>query len=510
MTGFCVLALGATMACGGSPGTTTSPGASNGSTPPAGEGGAQSGGAGEDSGTGAGAGSAGGGATGGGASDDGGATGVVASGGSASSGPHVANPFVGASFYVNPEWAANVTSTASQATDATLAAQLKTIAGYSTGVWLDSMAKIAPTDGTMGLASHLDAALAQQKGATPVEATFVIYDLPGRDCAALASNGELPATSAGLATYEQSYIDPIVAILGQAKYAALRIVTIVEPDSLPNIVTNESVAACATSAPLYEQGVAYALDKLHALSNVYTYLDSGHSGWLGWPSNSGPAAEEFAKVAQTTTAGFASVDGFITDTANYTPVQEPYMTATQMVGGQPVDSATFYQYNPDLDEADFAADMYSKLTAAGFSSAIGMLIDTSRNGWGGAARPASASASTDVGTFVNASKIDQRAHRGLWCNVSGAGLGAPPQASPSGYAASHLEAFLWVKPPGESDGTSAAVVNSQGKKSDPMCDPTFTTSYGVLTGALPSSPLAGQWFPAQILQLVQNAYPAVP
>ena len=27
---------------------------------------------------------------------------------------------------------------------------------------------------------------------------IVIYDLPGRDCAALASNGEIPATAAGL------------------------------------------------------------------------------------------------------------------------------------------------------------------------------------------------------------------------------------------------------------------------------------------------------------------------
>ncbi len=423
---------------------------------------------------------------------------------------HVANPFEGAIFYVNPEWAANVRATASTSTDPTLAAQLGALAGYATGVWLDSMARIAPTDGTMGLAAHLDAALAQQAGGRPVEITLVVYDLPGRDCAALASNGELPATAAGLATYEHSYIDPIAALLAAPKYASLRIVAVVEPDSLPNLVTNTSIPACATAGPLYEPGVEYALDALHAIGNVYTFLDSGHSGWLGWTTNAGPAATEFAKVAQATHASFASVDGFITDTANYTPLHEPYMTATQTVGGQPVDSATFYQYNPDLDEAAFAAEMYAKLTAAGFPATIGMLIDTSRNGWGGAARPAGASTSADVNAFVDASKIDRRAHRGLWCNVSGAGLGEPPQASPPGYPAAHLEAFLWVKPPGESDGTSAATVNSQGKKSDPMCDPTYVTSYGVPTGALPGSPLAGQWFPAQVVQLVQNADPAIP
>jgi cellulose 1,4-beta-cellobiosidase len=421
--------------------------------------------------------------------------------------PHVDNPYAGATFYVNASWAANVTTTAAQTTDANVAAGLRAIAGYSTAVWLDAIARIAPTDGTTSLAGHLDAAVAQQKGSTPVVITFVVYDLPGRDCDALASNGELPATSAGLDSYEHSYIDALVAVLGQPQYGAVRIVTVIEPDSLPNIVTNDSVAACATAGPFYEQGIEYALDKLHAFSNVYTYLDSGHAGWLGWPNNSSGAATEFTKVAQATTAGLASVDGFVTDTANYTPLVEPYMTATEQVGGQPVDSATFYQSNPDLDEADFAADMYGKLTSAGFPASIGMLIDTSRSGWGGATRPVAASTSSDLNTFVNASRVDLRAHRGLWCNVSGAGLGEPPQATPPGHDAAHLDAYVWVKPPGESDGTSAATTNSQGKKSDPNCDPSYTTSYGVLTGALPDSPLAGQWFPAQIVQLVQNANP---
>jgi cellulose 1,4-beta-cellobiosidase len=400
--------------------------------------------------------------------------------------------------------------TAGQESDATVAAQLRTVAGYSTAVWLDSIGSIAPTDGSMSLVQHLDEALTEQQGSMPVVITLVVYDLPGRDCAALASNGELPATSAGLDSYEHSFIDPIVSTIGAAKYGALRIVTVIEPDSLPNIVTNSSVAACATAAPFYEQGIEYALDGLHPMSNVYIYLDSGHSGWLGWTSNAGPAAQEFAKVAQATTASFASVDGFITDTANYTPLVEPYMTATESVGGQPVDSATFYQYNPEIDEVDFAAEMYGDLTADGFASSIGMLVDTSRNGWGGSARPTQASTSTVVNTFVGATKIDQRANRGLWCNVSGAGLGEPPQASPQGYPASHLQAYVWVKPPGESDGTSAATTNSQGKMSDPNCNPDYTTSYNVLTGALPDSPLAGAWFPAQLEQLVQNAYPAVP
>ena len=507
MHGFGLLTLCAAACSSGSSATdngSSSGGSPGGASGSSGAGGSSSGATSDDGGS--------GGSSSGGSSSSSSSSGSGAGGASDAgvSQAHVANPFAGATFYVNPEWAANVTTTAAQTSDVTLAGQLRTVAGYSTGVWLDSMAKIAPTDGTMGLAAHLDAALAQQKSGAPTVVTFVIYDLPGRDCAALASNGELPATSASLATYEHSYIDPIVAILKQAKYAGVRIATVIEPDSLPNLVTNMSLAACSIAAQFYEQGVEYALDALHAIPNVYTFLDSAHSGWLGWTSNSGPAAQEFAKVARATKAGLEVVDGFITDTANYTPVQEPYMTATTQVGGQPVDSATFYQSNPEIDEADFAADMYGALTGAGFPARIGMLVDTSRDGWGGAQRPPSASSSADVNTFVNGSKIDRRAHRGLWCNVASAGLGEPPAASPSGYDASHLDAFVWVKPPGESDGTSAATVNGQGKKSDPMCDPTFATSYGVPTGALPNSPLAGQWFSAQLLQLLQNAEPPVP
>jgi len=420
---------------------------------------------------------------------------------------HVDNPYVGATQFVNPSWAAEVNGEAAKQSDSSTAAKMHTVATYSTAVWMDQIAAIDGSNGTLGLAGFLDSALSQQQGSTPEVIEVVVYDLPGRDCASLASNGELPATDAGLQTYETQYIDPLTTILANPKYASLRIVAIVEPDSLPNIVTNQSIQACATATPYYEAGVEYALNKLHAIPNVYNYLDSAHSGWLGWPNNSSGAASEYAKVAKATTAGVASIDGFITDTANYTPIKEPYMTATQQVGGQPVESANFYQWNPDIDETDFAADMYSHLTAAGFPSTIGMLIDTSRDGWGGPQEPTGPSTSTDLNTFVNASKIDLRQHRGLWCNQNGAGLGMPPTVTPAGYSNAHLDAFVWVKPPGESDGTSAATTNNQGKKSDPFCDPTYTTSYGVLTNALPNSPLAGQWFPAQFDQLVANANP---
>src|SRR4029079_17340170 len=101
------------------------------------------------------------------------------------------------------------------------------------------------SNGAMGLADHLDAALAQQNASGKrTVAQFVIYDLPGRDCSALASNGELGPTEIG--RYQSEYIDPIAAIFADSKYANLKIINIVEIDSLPNLVTNTGGRATAT------------------------------------------------------------------------------------------------------------------------------------------------------------------------------------------------------------------------------------------------------------------------
>src|SRR5205814_5520843 len=139
------------------------------------------------------------------------------------------------------------------------------------------------------------------------------------------------------------YIDQIAGIMSQPQYQGVRIVTVVEPDSLPNLVTNLSTPACgqASSTGIYAQGVQYALNKLHAIPNVYTYLDIGHSGWLGWPNNASGAVQLFSTVANGTTAKFASVDGFVTDTANNIPLKEPFMSGTQQIGGQQLISVTF-------------------------------------------------------------------------------------------------------------------------------------------------------------------------
>jgi cellulose 1,4-beta-cellobiosidase len=404
---------------------------------------------------------------------------------------HVDNPFVGASMYVNPDFTARADATAAVATDPQLAGPMRLVGRYPTAVWLERV------DAVPGLTAHLDRVVAAGNGL----ALFVLHDMPGRGCDAPVLDGELPLTSDGLRTYESQFIDAIAAIAGQAKYAGVRIVFVVEPGSLANLVTNLSVPSCAQaqSSGIHVAAVQYAVNKLHAIPNVYLYLDIAHAGRLGWDDNTAGMVALLGSVSTGFTAGKSALDGFSTNVSDFVPVKEPYLTATTTLNGQQVRSASFYQYNSDIDDASFAAHLWNRLTAASWPTTIGMLADTSRNGWGGGRRPTGPSpVSDDLERFVNESRVDRRTTRSAWCNPSGAGIGQPPQAAPAGFAASHYDAFVWVKTPGLSDGSALL---------DRWCDPSSLTPEGVLTGALPDAPEAGQWFPAQFTQLVQNMWP---
>ena len=415
-----------------------------------------------------------------------------------STGPAVrvaGNPFAGASMYVNPDYAHNtLTSLANVAAGSNDARLIAAAQKLPTAVWLDSMNALAGGNanaGRLSLTGHLDAALAQASaGNTNVIVTLIVYDLPDRDCAAAASNGELHGT-AGLATYKNQYIDVIYqAITSKAAYNSLRFALVVEPDSLPNMVTNTSIAACAAvnSANLYVDGVAYAIQRLGSLPNAYLYLDIAHAGWLGWPNNMSGAVTLFTQVVSQANHGDLSIiRGFSTDVSNYTPAQEPYINASNagLLNG------SFYQSNPMFDELSYVKALHDQFISAGFSN-IGFITDTSRSGWA---------------LVNNGQPIDRRTARGNWCNVSGAGLGARPQASPSLYAG--WDAFVYIKPPGESDGSSSASNSSnapdaQGKRFDLHCDSTNASLQ-----AMPNAPDAGAWFDTEFMMLLHNATPAL-
>ncbi|MEU0409813.1 glycoside hydrolase family 6 protein [Streptomyces griseorubiginosus] len=417
-------------------------------------------------------------------------------------GTKVDNPYAGAKVYVNPEWSAKAAAEPGGSR----------ISNQPTGVWLDRIAAINGVNGGMGLRAHLDKAL-EQKGSGELVVQLVIYNLPGRDCAALASNGELGATE--IDKYKTQYIDPIAAILADPKYASLRIVNTIEIDSLPNLVTNVSPRATATANcdtmkanGNYIKGVGYALNKLGDAPNVYNYVDAGHHGWIGWDDNFSATVQTIKQAATAEGATVNDVQGFITNTANYSALKEQYFTINDSVAGKSVRESKWVDWNRYTDELSFAQAFRQEAVNQGFASGVGMLIDTSRNGWGGSARPTGPGATTDVDTYVNGGRIDRRIHVGNWCNQAGAGLGERPKASP----AAGIDAYVWIKPPGESDGSSSAIPNDEGKGFDRMCDPTYTgnpRNNNNMSGALPNAPLSGHWFSAQFQELMKNAYPAL-
>jgi cellulose 1,4-beta-cellobiosidase len=71
-------------------------------------------------------------------------------------------------------------------------------------------------------------------------------------------------------------------------------------------------------------------------------------------------------------------------------------------------------------------------------------------------------------------------------------LGERPRADP----APGIDAYWWVKPPGESDGSS----DPSGPRFDEMC---------AGPDAAKGAPQAGQWFEAYFMDLVHNARPGL-
>ena len=148
---------------------------------------------------------------------------------------------------------------------------------------------------------------------------FVVYDMPGRDCAAAASAGELPPNETGEARYQKEYIDVIATAL--AAHPKVNTALILEPDSLGNLVTNLEKPNCAVAEPIYKRAIAYAIAKL-SLPNAFIYVDAAHAGWLGWPRNIVKSYAVYKEVL-TMAGGPDRIRGFATDVSNYNPSKDP-------------------------------------------------------------------------------------------------------------------------------------------------------------------------------------------
>src|ERR1035437_7646329 len=135
---------------------------------------------------------------------------------------------------------------------------------------------------------------------------FVVYDIPGRDCAQFSAGGALT-----LADYE-AWIDGVAAGIGKTKA-----VVIVEPDGLGLIPSDCPTASPFTDADRYTE-LNYAVDKLETNPNVSVFLDGTHSDWL----NVAVASSRLV------TAGVLRAQGFFLNVSNfqYTPNLVQYGT----------------------------------------------------------------------------------------------------------------------------------------------------------------------------------------
>jgi endoglucanase len=354
---------------------------------------------------------------------------------------------------------------------------------------------------------------------------LVAYNLPYRDCSQYSGGG-----AADTAAYK-AWIDGFARGIGKGKA-----MVILEPDGLGIIPYNTTIygqgewckptvadasgnsipAPGASPADRYQQ-LNYAVDSLafHA-PNAAVYLDAGNSGWM----SPGEAAHRLTK------AGVLRTRGFFLNVSNYQITSESVQFGTWVSAaiaapsGAPAwafdDQGAFHfdwlpsQYDASQNNAINYGAAYAATVTDGIRSFMGnavatasFVIDTGRNARGPLdTAPYATSPYNQPATVIAGLKA------GYWCNGYGAGAGLRPTTS-TGVAL--LDAYLWIKVPGESDGTcdiqggarawDFGAYNPWGLAGDAQ------KHFDPLWGQI--DPEAGKWFAAQGLQLAQKANPSL-
>ncbi|WP_069867104.1 glycoside hydrolase family 6 protein [Streptomyces malaysiensis] len=230
-----------------------------------------------------------------------------------------------------------------------------------------------------------------------------------------------------------------------------------DPDELDTPVVEDPETAARYSE------INYAVDVLTALGQTSVYLDAGHAGWHSVSSI----------VPRLIKAGIDRATGFALNVSHYQT--DPDSTWY----GRLISSCLAYA-DEGGDPEKCADQSWSRrharrwLRAHAPDDPAGMkhyVTDTSRNGQG------------------PWTPRDRHIDAQSWCNPPGRGLGRRPTTH-TGDAL--MDAALWVKTPGESDGRCL-------RGTDGPLDPVRGTV----------NPEAGEWFPDQALELVRYADPAV-
>ncbi|MGW5498713.1 glycoside hydrolase family 6 protein [Streptomyces olivaceoviridis] len=312
---------------------------------------------------------------------------------------------------------------------------------------------------------------------TPV---LVAYNVPGRDCTQYSSGG-----AASSAAYRQ-WIDAFAAGIGTSKA-----VVVVEPDGaalLPeDCGPTTDPTGELTTARIAD--LAYAVKTLKAKPRTVVYLDAGNVQWR-------PVGEMAQRLLD---AGVRHSDGFALNVSNTHPTDHNARYGTwiakcmwyategpeearghaERCAGQYYSAAAPNDGTPGnaVSSTDPATWRW---TDAWYDQNVGtppadglrhFVIDTSRNGLG--------AWTPEPGKYTGDPEV--------WCNAPGRGLGPRPTAD---TGVPLVDAYLWIKIPGESDGSCTR--NTGG---------TIDPEYGVV------DPPAGTWWPDQAHALARNAAP---
>ena len=330
---------------------------------------------------------------------------------------------------------------------------------------------------------------------------LVAYDVPGRDCAQYSAGGALSQ-----ADY-QAWISGLAQGIGTGRAAV-----ILEPDALGNLPSNCGLPASSypfTDAERIAE-LQYAVGALEHDPGVSVYLDGTHSAW----QSVGTMAQRLLD------ADVQQAQGFFVNVSNYQPTAEllDYGTWISDCIAMVTDKSNAYYNNPagcgsqyyPATQSDFSTwGLTTQWYAQNMGDAVAtthFVVDTSRNGHGPNSMQAYASAPYDqpasvIGTLAG----------GNWCNPPGSGLGLRPTASTGGPL---LDAYLWVKTPGQSDGQCDSAGGARAWDYTDYSQPGWPTTASAQSLFDPlwgiDDPAAGDWFSQQALQLVQLASPPLP
>lgn len=405
------------------------------------------------------------------------------------------NPIAGHQLYINPSFIADLDVSIATAASGSERDNLKAMRGVASAYWLDVKTKVVPdNDTTTSTAAGI---LKDAAGMRPVPlVTLIVYDLPNRDCHAKASNGEICCTynadgtcdylaagecEDGLSEYMTTYIDQL-AVSIKEYCGKVPMAFVIEPDSLPNLVTNMDDPKCGSAATsaAYRKGIPYAVKTLAAAcSSAALYLDAAHGGWLGWEDNNALFSTE---VKDLEVSPF--LRGFATNVANYNAIGVMCPSVGFCLEGQNPDHecckdpcGLSSEFNPAHNEMNYVMALKESMQKEIPTFEPHFLIDTGRNGVAGT-----------------------RSSCSNWCNIREAGVGVSPTTETADQ--DMVDAYMWLKTPGESDGCTETLPDGDKcPRFDADC--ASVDSLGT-EDSEPRVPEAGGWFDYQVKMLARN------